>query len=152
MTIKPAQISDFETIKNIARQTIKSIYPHYYPSGAVDFFLSHHSDEAIQRDILNGCVFICFSGEEIPVGTVTINCNEINRLFVLQEYQGEGFGGSLLNFAENRIFSQYSDIHLSASLPAKLIYLKRNYTIVGSHSLKTENGDFLCYDVMTKLR
>lgn len=38
MTIKPAQISDFETIKNITRQTITLVYPHYYPSGAVDFF------------------------------------------------------------------------------------------------------------------
>lgn len=152
MTINPAQISDFESIKNITLQTIKSIYPHYYPNGAVDFFLSHHSDEAIQRDILNGCVFICFSDEEIPVGTVTINSNEINRLFVLPEYQGKGFGGSLLNFAENRIFSQYSEIHLDASLPAKLIYLKRNYTITQSHVLNTPNGDFLCYDVMKKLR
>ncbi len=152
MTIKPAQISDFETIKNITRQTITSIYPHYYPSGAVDFFLSHHSDETIQRDILNGYVFVCFSDEEIPVGTVTINSNEINRLFVLPEYQVKGFGGSLLNFAENRIFSQYSEIHLDASLPAKLIYLKRNYTITQSHALNTPNGDFLCYDVMTKLR
>lgn len=152
MTIKQALSSDFETIKSITHQTIKSVYPHYYPSGAVDFFLSHHSDEAVQKDILNGYVFICFSDENIPVGTVTISSNEINRLFVLPRYQGKGFGGSLLNFAEKRIFSQYREVHLSASLPAKIIYLKRNYTITQSHSLNTENGDFLCYDVMTKLK
>ena len=134
MTIKPAQISDFETIKNITRQTITSVYPHYYPSGAVDFFLSHHSDEAIQRDILNGCVFICFSDEEIPIGTVTINSNEINRLFVLPEYQGKGIGTSLLLEVEKYIKEKgLAGITLSTNkyAPAPKFYEKNGFTVCG---------------------
>ena len=35
-----------------------------------------------------------------------------------------------------------------SSLPAKQIYLKRGYKETEYNLIKTENGDFLCYDVM----
>ena len=35
-----------------------------------------------------------------------------------------------------------------ASLPAKPIYKKRGYRETEYHTVQTENGDFLCYDVM----
>lgn len=49
-TIK-ATTSDFEIVKHITIETINSIYPHYYPCGAVDFFLNHHNDKNIKIDI-----------------------------------------------------------------------------------------------------
>ena len=82
--------------------------------------------------------------------TVTVKENEICRLFVLPEYQGKGYGRELISFAENEISKQYDKIILHASLPAKAIYLKRGYKEVEFHSLKTENGDYLCYDMMIK--
>ena len=62
-----------------------------------------------------------------------------------------GFGTALLNFAENRIFESYQKIIISASLPAKQIYLKRGYTEISYNTIKTENGDYLCYDEMKKI-
>ena len=150
MNIIKASISEIEIIKQITAQTIKNIYPHYYPYGAVNFFLSHHSDKNIESDIENGDVYLCFSDDNIAIGTVTIKENEICRLFVLPDYQGNGYGRELLSFAENKISESHNTIILDASLPAKAIYLKRGYISKEFHSIKTENGDYLCYDVMIK--
>ena len=60
MKIAAAAESDFQTVKDITQQTIKAVYPHYYPKGAVDFFIAHHSDENILRDIRN-CDVFCYA-------------------------------------------------------------------------------------------
>ncbi len=149
MNIKKAVLSDAEMVKAITEQTINSVYPQYYPKGAVDFFLSHHNENNIKSDIEKGIVYVLYDNEN-AVGTVTLRDNEICRLFVLPEYQGKGFGGRLLDFAEKKIAENYGKIIIDASLPAKPIYLKRGYVFTEYHTIKTENGDFLCYDVMEK--
>lgn len=116
MKIVPAEIPDFESVKRIVQTTIRSVYPRYYPSGAVDFFARHHSDESIAADIAGGKVYLLKAGG-VDVGTVTVHQNEIV---------------------------------LDASLPAKRIYRKRGYVDWAYHTIQTENGDFLCYDVMRK--
>lgn len=150
MSIRKAVLTDLGTVKDIVRVTISTIYPHYYPKGAVDFFLAHHNDENIRRDIARGQVFLCFAGMRAVTGTVTVKDNEICRLFVLPQWQGRGFGRELLDFAENIAAGQYAEIVLDASLPAKHIYQKRGYTETEFHMIKAGHGDFLCYDVMKK--
>lgn len=149
MNIAKADLADTETVKTITAQTINSVYPKYYPKGAVEFFLSHHNEYNIKSDIEKGYVYILYNDNK-AVGTVTIRGNEILRLFVLPEHQGKGFGGRLIDFAEEKIAENHSKIIIDASLPAKPIYLKRGYTATEYHTIKTENGDFLCYDVMEK--
>lgn len=151
MIICKADKKHINIIEKITINTIKQIYPKYYPAGAVDFFIQHHRTEKIMNDIICDCVYILINDDSETVGTVTINGNEINRLFVLPEYQGMGFGSALLNFAENLIFESYPKIIISASLPAKQIYLRRGYTEVTYNTIKTDNGDFLCYDEMKKI-
>ena len=150
MSVIRASISDMKTVKFITTETINSIYPHYYPKGAVDFFLSHHNDKNIENDIKMGIVYLVLNDENNAVGTVTVKENEICRLFVLPEQQGKGYGNELISFAENEILRRYDKIILHASLPAKAIYLKRGYKEIEFHSIKTENGDYLCYDMMIK--
>ena len=150
MNIRKAVRSDLETVKEISHTTIKSIYPYYYPAGAVAFFLEHHSDKNISDDIENGDVFLCSDISGSTVGTVTVKKNEITRLFVLPDHQGNGFGKKLLEFAEMAISKSYDEIKIDASLPAKAIYLKRGYKETEYHTIITENNDFLCYDVMIK--
>lgn len=153
MDIKPALMSDLNTIKKIILTTISEVYPHYYSNGAVQFFINHHSDSNIANDISNKCVFLCVDCvdlKQIAVGTVTIKDNEICRLFVLPAYQGNGYGKELMNYAETKIFENYNEIKLASSLSAKTIYLKRGYKETEYHTIKTDNGDFLCYDVMIK--
>ena len=150
MSIRKAGMSDIETVKEISYQAISQIYPRYYPMGAVEFFLSHHSEENIINDIKRECVYLCDDGGQNTVGTVTVKENEICRLFVLPVFQGNGYGRELLTFAESKIKEKYGEIILDSSLPAKGIYLKRGYKEKEYHTIKTENGDFLCYDIMVK--
>lgn len=150
MRIIPAAGNDLETVLGITYTTINAVYPHYYPAGAVGFFIAHHSSENVLRDIKAGKVFLLYDDSGTAAGTVTVDAREINRLFVLPEYQGKGFGGELLRFAEERIALMYSSAELSASLPAKAIYLKKGYHITEYHIIDTPDGDFLCYDLMEK--
>ena len=150
MSIRSAQTTDFDIVRKITRETIGEIYPHYYPTGAVEFFLNHHSDENIANDISDGIVYLCCDPEGNTAGTVTIRENEICRLFVLPEYQGRGYGRELLEFAESVIAGEFNEIVIDASLSAKSIYLRRGYKETEYHTIKTGNCDHLCYDVMKK--
>ena len=150
MKIIKAAIDDFETVKLITHETIKEIYPHYYPKGAVEFFLKHHCDEAIMGDIAGGRCFLAVNENDTALGTVTVSEDEIDRLFVLPKYQGMGCGGALLDFAEDMISRSYDEAKLCVSLAAKSIYLKRGYKAVGYEVVLCDGGDRLCYDIMTK--
>lgn len=147
--IRAAKETDFDSIRNITKTTIWSVYPKYYPSGAVQFFSNHHSDDRIIADINAGKIFL-LEVDGIDVGTVTVADNEINRLFVLPDFQRKGYGRELMDFVEEIIRKKHEYIILDASLPAKQIYLKRGYVTTKYNMIETENGDYLCYDVMEK--
>ena len=148
--IRPAATEDFETVRTITRETIEAVYPHYYPAGAVAFFLHHHSDDAIRRDIAGNCVYLYISGDGQAVGTVTVRENDIGRLFVLPAYQGRGYGGALMEFAEQLIAQRYAEAVLDASFAAKALYLRHGWQETGYHMIACENGDYLCHDTMKK--
>lgn len=143
-------LADLSMVKNISEITISEIYPHYYPKGAVGFFLEHHSEENILGDIKKNRVFLCLDTLQNAIGTITVKDNEICRLFVLPAYQGKGFGTEMLDFAERIIFEQHSKVVLDVSLPAKQIYLKRGYKEIKFNIITTRDNDYLCYDVMEK--
>lgn len=148
-TVRPAALTDRDTVTELVRETIKAVYPKYYPTGAVDFFLAHHRSEKIASDIEAGKVYVLVS-DGVIVGTVTIDGNDIARLFVKPSEQGKGHGGQLLDFAENMILGYSETVRLDSSLPAKSIYIKRGYKEKEYCKILTDNGDFLCYDVMEK--
>lgn len=150
MSIRIAEQTDCQPVRDITVKTLSEIYVHYYPKGAVEFFLEHHNKENITEDIRQGHVFLCVDNKENAVGTVTIKNNEMCRLFVLPQYQGRGYGSEMLDYAEGLIFQKYDKIVLDSSLPAKQIYLKRGYCPIESHCIKANYGDYLCYDVMEK--
>ena len=58
MKINAAKEADFDTVRSITQQTIKAVYPHYYPKGAVDFFLAHHRKKKIMG-VIRGAMFFC---------------------------------------------------------------------------------------------
>lgn len=148
-TVRPAALIDRDIVTELVRETIKAVYPKYYPAGAVDFFLAHHKPEKIASDIEAGKVYVLVS-DGVIVGTVTIDGNDIARLFVKPLEQGKGHGGKLIDFAENMIFGYSETVRLDSSLPAKSIYIKRGYKEKEYCKILTDNGDYLCYDVMEK--
>lgn len=148
-TVRPAAPTDRDIVTELVRETIKAVYPKYYPAGAVDFFLAHHKPENIASDIEAGKVYVLAS-DGVIVGTVTIDGNDIARLFVKPSEQGKGHGSKLIDFAENMIFGYSETVRIDSSLPAKAMYIKRGYREKEYRKILTDNGDFLCYDVMEK--
>lgn len=149
MNFRNAGLQDFNIVKRITRRTIKKIYPAYYPMDVVSFFLKHHSDANIRRDIKNSNVYL-LEVDGKPVGTGSISDNEIGRVFVLPELQGRGYGIFIMENLENIVSKRYDLVKLAASLPAYSLYLKRGYTSVGYRQIKTAKGKVLCYYEMEK--
>ena len=149
MEIIMAKITDLDIVKYICDTTINAIYPKYYPKGAVDFFINHHSKEHIKEDVKKNIVYVIKDSDKI-IGTVTVLDNQMNRLFVLPEYHKKGYGKALITFSEELIFKKYDSIIIDASLPSKSLYLKIGFKEIEYNKILTSNGDYLCYDVMRK--
>lgn len=87
--IKIAQIEDLRIVQNILHRTISEIYPNYYPKEIVDFFLEHHKEEKIIKDIKTGNVYLLYKENEF-VGTGTIEGEYMNRVFILLTIKEKG--------------------------------------------------------------
>lgn len=149
--IRKATILDSKKIYKLVQKTIQKVYPRYYPKGAVNFFSNHHSVEKIQKDIVEGNVYVIEVEDKI-IGTVTINENEINRLFVLPKFRHQGYGTKLFEFAERIITEEnFSSIKLHASFAAKKMYLSLGYKEIEYRTMETGSKDFLCVDIMEKI-
>lgn len=142
-------MNDYNTVRTIVQTTINAVYPNYYPVGVVNFFLSHHSYERIQKDIEEQNVFLLKDGGE-NVGTGSMDGNQINRVFVLPQFQGNGYGTYIMDKLEDMIFKKYSSSVLDSSLPAYRLYLRRGYLPIKYNMVPTPNGNILCYFEMEK--
>ena len=142
---------DSKQVAEIVRKTIQTIYPKYYPTGAVQFFLNLHCEEHIKKAMTEEQVYFAFVKGTI-VGTGSIRKNEICRLFILPQYQKKGYGSRLMDCLEEIVFKNHKTINIDASFPAEPLYLKRGYKIISYEKIETENGDFLCYHIMEKSR
>lgn len=124
-----------EQVAAIVRKTIQKVYPHYYPSGAVQFFLDLHSEARIEEVMYSEEIYFAMVQGNI-IGTGSIWKNEICRLFILPKYQGKGYGNSLMDLLEARILENYPKVHVDASFPAESMYLKRGYQITSYKKMK----------------
>ncbi|MCB2354217.1 GNAT family N-acetyltransferase [Clostridium estertheticum] len=149
MKLVKANLADFNTVKNIINTTIKTIYPHYYPAGVVEFFLTHHCDDNIRNGIETEMVLL-IDVNGIIVGTGSAHENEISRVFVLPQLQGLGYGTLIMNRLESIIAKGYSEIVLDSSLPAYNLYINRGYSPIKYNKIITTNKDILCFNIMKK--
>ena len=148
--IREATINDLRIIQEIVYKTISEIYLNYYPHEVVEFFLNHHNEENIACDLEQGNVYLFYQDKNGYIGTGTIVENSMNRVFVLPQYQGKGYGTQIMDFLEKTISEKYSNISLDSSLPAYNIYIKRGYKPIEYHEEYVDNNRVLCYHKMTK--
>ena len=146
--IKATQ-KDAEVIFNLVQDTIKTVYPKYYPKEVVDFFCQLHSQDNILNDIKAGSVGILLK-ENIILGTGSYKDNHITRVYVSPKFQKQGFGSYIMQCLENEISTKYNTVYLDASLPASHLYETRGYKTVEHKKWAVENGVVLVYEIMEK--
>lgn len=150
MIYKLAEEKDLQDIYNVVQQTIKAIYPKYYPAEVVKFFSELHSREAIMQDISNGHVSVLKVDNKV-VGTGSFIENHITRVYVLPECQENGYGTIIMKSIEAEIMKKYEKAYLEASLPAVGLYEKLGYTTMKHDRFSVENDVVLVYEVMEKI-
>ena len=138
-----------EQIFAVVQETIKTIYPKYYPKEVVDFFCHHHNLEIIKRGIDSQRVGILTENQTI-IGTGCYEENHITRVYVLPEYQRKGFGSYILHCLEYEISKSYDTVCLDASLPACQLYEKRGFATVEHCKCTVDNDAVLVYEIMEK--
>ena len=149
MKIRLADRTESDTVFRIRGEAIKAAYPHYYPQGAVAWFLSPDNRGHIADDVDNGKVYVLETAAGI-VGTVTVDGDELKRLFVLPREQGKGYGRALVVFAEKIIFAGHDRVLVDAALSARKFYEKLGYAFASAEELPAKNGDVICWNIMEK--
>lgn len=138
-----------ESVCNLVQDTIKTVYPKYYPLEVVDFFCELHSKENITNDILSENLYVLYDND-ILVGTGSFRENHITRVYVSPEHQGRGYGTYIINQLEKSIKGSFDVAVLDASLPAVMLYEKLGYKTIKHNKYPVKNNAVLIYEVMVK--
>ncbi|WP_242972911.1 GNAT family N-acetyltransferase [Anaeromicrobium sediminis] len=145
-----ANKSNNDEIHKIVHTTINEIYSKYYPEEVVQFFLDYHSRNNITKALREECILLIEKEGRI-IGTGSLLKNEIKRMFILPEYQGNGYGSLLLEELERRAKKEgYDTVVLDSSLAAYSLYEKKGYIPIKYNKIVTPNGQLLCYNEMIK--
>ena len=149
MQYRKATEQDLEQIVTLVQETIKTIYPKYYPKEVVGFFCEHHCRENIMNDVKEGVVGVLLVDGEI-VGTGCYRDNHITRVYVNPACQKQGYGSYIMQCLEEEIGLHSDTVCLDASLPASHLYEKRGYKTIKHERHNVANGVVLVYEIMEK--
>ena len=149
MEYRKATTKEAQLVCDIVQETKARIFPHYYTQAVVDFFGRLHSIDNIKKDIEEERIDVLVLDERI-VGTGSRRDNHITRVYVLPEFQGQGFGSVIMDHLEEEIFKEYDYCDLDASLPATIFYEHRGYRTVEHCKHDIGNGEVMIYEIMRK--
>lgn len=152
MTIEyiEATKKEAEQIFKLVQDTIKTIYPQYYPKEVVDFFCELHCQGNIENDLEEGRVGILVN-DGVLVGTGCYRNNHITRVYVAPAFQKHGYGSYIMQCLEEQIGLKYDKVYLDASLPASRLYKGRGYTTIKREKYSVRNNVILIYEIMEKV-
>lgn len=149
MNYTKATQQDVLAVYDIVQQTVKTIYPNYYPFEVVDFFCHLHGLEAIRKDVEDGNVGVLFVDDEM-VATGCFIDNHITRVYVLPKHQGKGYGKFIMNTIEAEVAEKYDKAYLDASMPAEPFYEQLGYQVLKLEEFSVQNDVVLTYKIMEK--
>ena len=145
-----ATVEMADIIHNILHTTIRTVYPKYYPKEVVDFFCQHHSMEHILEGITSGNMGV-LTDKGIIIGTGCYDGNHIIGVYVLPNYQKQGYGSKIMDCLEEDISKKYDTVLLEASLSAVCLYEHGGYKTVGHGIYELQNDVKLVYEIMEKI-
>ena len=149
MEYTKATIDYMDEIYSLIQNTIREIYPRFYPEEVVRFLGVQQCLENLQRDLEEDRIYIFLEAEHV-IGVGSYEENHITRIFVRPDYQNHGIGSFILQNLEDPISREYETVHLEATMPAVIMYEKRGYRTVRHEKWTVKNGAVLVYPVMEK--
>lgn len=138
---RKATPDDAQKVWHIVWHTKNAIYPDYYTRAVVEYIDRYYTFDIIKNDIDQGRTRVLVKDGKI-IGTGSRVDNHIMRVYVLPEFQGQGFGSVIMDELENEIFADFDDCELEASLPACIFYENRGYKTV--KHVKEDIGNGKC--------
>ena len=148
---RKATPDDAKRVFQIVWHTKNKIYPDYYIWEVVEYVDRYYTPDIIKKDIEQGKTRVLVKDGEI-IGTGSRAGNHIMRVYVLPMFQGQGFGGMMMDELEKEIFAAFDDCELEASLPACIFYENRGYKTVKHVKEDIGNGKCMIYEIMKKVK
>ncbi len=147
--IKKAIENDMNSVYKIVNKTINEIYYKYLSNAIIDYFFDLHSEEKILNDIKNQNVYV-FQDHGETFATATCEENLIKRLYVLPEFEGNGYGSSIMDFLENKISANYAYSLVDGVDSSMKFYLKRGYYTIDNIITDVGNQQQFYYERLRK--
>ena len=102
-----AQLSGFETIQNLAYEIWPSYYANIISLDQIEYMLRLlYSEEALIEQTQKGQRFFSVVSKEQAVGFIGLTLHgdrrlKIDKLYLIEDCRGKGFGKKLITFIEN---------------------------------------------------
>lgn len=136
--IKSAGKDEAEFISKIGQQSYNETYPAILTQEQIDFMLNkNYTVDAIQALMDSGQDFYLLYEDAVPKGFVAVQNKEqsilrIEKLYLLAEDKGKGYGTKLLNFVADLAKSRdlkLLELNVNRGNPAYHFYLKQNFVV-----------------------
>lgn len=164
--ILPVDLEEVDELRKISEQTFLDTYAIHNTQENLDaHLLSTYNVELLRREIQEGICEYYFAkiGNEV-VGYLRLNLAphqtdvndplsiEIERIYILKEYQGKRIGHQLIDFTKSRANKKYKYVWLGVwekNPKAILFYEKMGFVKFDIHTFKL--GDDLQTDFLMKI-
>lgn len=163
-TIRPITTADLPELQRISRITFKDTFDHCTPPDDMARFLEEaYALDVLEKQLNNPESFFYFiEVAGTPAGYLKLNIGsaqveamtqkdlELERLYILPEFQGEGLGKELMNFAHERARELGKERMWlgvwEGNVRAQTLYKSYGFTKFGAHTFPVGNDmqtDFL---------
>jgi len=127
MTIRRANKDDVKSIQAVITESVLATHMELYPEEDIQETLNNYTIEKINKYIKNNDYFVA-EDNNIIVGCVLVEKNEMRCLYVLPPYMNKGLGRKLVEVAEESIKQKGHDrVWLWSSLLAQNFYRHLGY-------------------------
>ena len=105
LTFRPASAADIPLLRSLADRIWRISYPGMISLEQIDYMLGWmYSEETIAAELATGVHWEISLLDEVPVGYLSLTFQsagvaELNKLYLLPEHQGRGFGQAMLAHA-----------------------------------------------------
>ncbi len=138
ITIELAEQTDIRSISNMAHIIWPDAYGEILSKDQIDFMLEKsYTIGGLAEGMVNGQFFYIFKEDGIGQGFIALKTFgdklRIEKLYLMPDVQGKGFGKALIDFAVEKAKTKGKDIlelNVNRNNPAYHFYLKQGFQVI----------------------